>query len=98
MRYTILMKVLVLYRPNSEFAREVEEFIQGLQTQHNVDERHLQVLDVDSREGAATASLYDVMNQPTILIINDDGGYVKHWEGSALPLMQEVASYTFDYQ
>ena len=92
------MKVLVLYRPNSEFAREVEEFVKGLQTVHNVDEHHLQVFDIDSREGAATASLYDVMDQPTILVINNDGAYVKHWAGNALPLMEEVASYTFDYQ
>jgi hypothetical protein len=54
------MKVLVLYRPNSELARQVEEFIHDLQTRHNVDERHLEILDYDSREGAATASLYDV--------------------------------------
>ena len=92
------MKVLVLYRPNSEFARSIEEFVHGLQTLHNVDERHLQVLDFDSREGAATASLYDVMGQPTILVIGDDGSYVKHWEGGDLPLMEEVAGYTLSYQ
>lgn len=94
----VLMKVLILYRPNSEFAREVEEFVQGLQKQHNVDERHLQVLDFDSREGSATASMYDVMTQPTILVIGDDGGYIKHWEGSNLPLIEEVAGYTLSYQ
>jgi hypothetical protein len=92
------MKVVVLYRPNSEYARQVEEFVRGLQTQHNVDERHLQVLDYDSREGAATASLYDVMSQPSILVIGDDGGYVKSWAGGNLPLMEEVAGYTFSYQ
>lgn len=90
--------MLVLYRPNSEFARQVEGFIRDLQMQHNVDERHLQVLDFDSREGAATASLYDVMSQPSILVINDDGGYVKHWEGGSLPLLSEVAGYLLSYQ
>jgi len=92
------MKVLILYRPNSEFARMVEEFVKGLQAHHNVDERHLQILDFDSREGAATASLYDVMCQPTILVVGDDGSYVKHWEGSNLPLIDEVAGYAFSYQ
>jgi len=92
------MKVVVLYRPNSEFARAVEEFVHDLQTQHNVDERHLQVLDYDSRDGAATASLYDLMSQPAILVVGDDGGYVKHWEGSNLPLMDEVVGYTLSYQ
>jgi hypothetical protein len=92
------MKVLVLYRPNSEFARQVEEFIHDLQTRHNVDERHLEVLDFDSREGSATASLYDVMVQPSILIVADDGGFVKSWQGNELPLLDEVASYTLSYQ
>ena len=92
------MKVLVLYRPNSEFARQVEEFVQGLQVRHHIDERHLQILDYDSREGAATASMYDVYSQPVVLIIGDDGTYIKHWEGSALPMLSEVASYTFDFR
>jgi hypothetical protein len=92
------MKVLVLYRPNSEFARQVEEFIQGLQMGHGLDERQLQVLDYDSRDGAATASLYDVMTQPSVLVIADDGAYVKGWEGSQLPLLEEVVGYTLSYR
>jgi hypothetical protein len=92
------MKVLVLYRPNSELARQVEEFIHDLQTRHNVDERHLEILDYDSREGAATASLYDVMAQPSILVVGDDGGFVKSWQGNELPLLDEVAGYTLSYQ
>jgi hypothetical protein len=92
------MKVLVLYRPNSEFARQVEEFVHDLQERHNVDERHLEVLDYDSREGSATASLYDVMAQPSIVVVGDDGAYVKSWQGTELPLLEEVAGYTVSYQ
>jgi len=92
------MKVLVLYRPNSEFARGVENFVRDLQTQHNVDERHLEVLDYDTRDGSSTASLYDIMAQPAILVVNDDGSYVKQWTGSDLPLVEEVAGYVFSYQ
>jgi hypothetical protein len=92
------MKVLVIYRPNSEFARQVEEFIHDLQTRHNVDERHLEILDYDSREGSAMASLYDVMTQPSILVIADDGGFVKSWQGGELPLLDEVAGYALSYQ
>jgi len=91
------MKVVALYRPNSEFARQVEEFVRDMQRQHGVDERHIEMLDYDSREGAAMASLYDVMTQPTILVIGDDGSYVKSWQGTNLPLMQEVAGYVFSY-
>jgi hypothetical protein len=92
------MKVLVLYRPNSEFARRVEEFVHDLREVHNVDERHLEVLDYDSREGAATASMYDVMTQPSIVVTDDAGTYVKSWVGEQLPLLEEVAGYTLSYQ
>jgi hypothetical protein len=89
------MKVVVLYRPNSEFSHRVEEFVHELQTRHDLDERHLQLLDYDSREGGAIASVYDIMTQPAVLVTGDDGGYIKHWQGPELPGLQEVASYTF---
>lgn len=90
------MKLLVLYRPRSEIARLVEEFLRELRQTHDLDNRRLEILDYDSREGSATASIYDIMAQPAFLIVHDDGSYVKHWEGSALPLQDEVASYIYD--
>ncbi|HSX04980.1 MAG TPA: hypothetical protein VLF69_00745 [Candidatus Saccharimonadales bacterium] len=91
------MKLLVLYRPNSEFARTVEEFIQTLRVQQNIDERQLEILDFDSREGSATASLYDIIAQPGFVVVGDDGGFIKSWQGNELPLAEEVASYTLSY-
>jgi hypothetical protein len=85
------MKVLVLYRPNSEHGRLIEEFIHDFQRRHE-DER-LEVLNIDTRDGSATASLYDVMQYPAILVLQDDGYVQKLWEGERLPLMDEVASY-----
>jgi len=92
------MKLLVLYRLNSESARQVEGFVRELQTQHNVDSHHIEVLDFDSREGSATASLYDLMSQPAILVTSDEGGYIKDWQGPDLPLVSEVAGYVIQYQ
>jgi hypothetical protein len=85
------MKVLVLYRPNSEHGRLVEEFIHNFQTRHR-DER-LEVLNIDTRDGSATASLYDVMQYPAILVLQTDGYVQKIWEGDQLPLMDEVVAY-----
>lgn len=90
--------MVVLYRPNSEFSRGVENFVKDLQTRHDLDEQHLQVLDYDSRDGQATASIYDIMAQPAVLVIGPDGGYVKHWQGPDLPGLEEIASYTFSLQ
>lgn len=88
------MRVLVLYRPNSEHGRSVEEFIREYQARHEVGK--LEVLNVDSREGGATATLYDVMQYPALVVTRDDGSELKRWEGETLPLMDELAYYTFN--
>ncbi len=87
------MKLLVLYRPNSEYARAIETFVHDLQTQHNLPPNQLQVMDFDSREAVAMVSMYDVTSQPTLLVTDDNGAYIKHWEGSQLPLTSEVLGY-----
>jgi hypothetical protein len=85
------MKVLVLYRPNSEHGRVTEEFIHDFQRRHQ-DER-LEALNLDTREGSSMASLYDVMQYPAILVVQDDGYVQRIWQGEVLPLMDEVAAY-----
>jgi hypothetical protein len=88
--------VLILYRPNSEYARKVEDFIRDYKNRH--EEGRLEVLDIDSRDGAATATLYGIMQYPAILALRNDGSVLKYWEGDALPLMDEVAYYTFNQE
>lgn len=88
-----LMKVLILYRPRSEHGRTVEDFVRDFKTSHN--DGRLEVLNIDSREGSAMASLYDIMQYPAVLALRDDGSVLKSWEGDTLPVMNEVAYYTF---
>jgi hypothetical protein len=85
------MKVLVLYRPNTEHGRLTEEFIHDYQSRH-MDSK-LEVLSLDTREGDATATLYDVVEYPAILILQDNGYIQKMWQGAALPRLDDVASY-----
>jgi hypothetical protein len=53
----------------------------------------LEVLNIDTREGSATATLYDIMQYPAILVLHTDGYVQKIWQGDSLPLMDEVAAY-----
>lgn len=89
------MKLLVLYRPNSEYSRTVEEFIRDFKYQHEADANKIAVVDIDTRDGSATASLYDIMQNPAILALADDGSLLKSWIGQDLPMMEEVASYVY---
>jgi 3-deoxy-D-manno-octulosonic acid (KDO) 8-phosphate synthase len=85
------MRILILYRPNSEHGRLIEEFIHDFQSRH--ESTHLEVLSIDTREGNAIATLYDVMQYPAILVTQNDGSVQKAWQGDSLPLMDEIAAY-----
>jgi len=90
-----VMKVLILYRPDSEFAREVETYAQDLKRVHGDALGRIDLVSVNSRDGASTASLYDIMEYPSILVLADDGSLVNNWNGTPLPLMDEIAGYAF---
>jgi hypothetical protein len=89
-----MVKLLILYRPDSEHSTLVESFVRDFQRQYEIG-RKIELVSLNTRDGAATASLYDVMAYPAILILADDGAVINFWQGQPLPLMSEVAGYTY---
>jgi len=92
------MKLVVIYRPDSEFSRAVETFIGDFRRLHAGPGKRIEVLNADTRDGMATMSLYDIMQQPALMVMTDDGQMSKYWVGEQLPLMDEVASYFYTSQ
>jgi hypothetical protein len=86
------VRLLILYRPNSEHSTYIEEFAHDFQSRHDIGKK-LELISLNTRDGAATASLYDIMAYPAILVLADDGSVLNAWEGDTLPLMDEVAGY-----
>jgi hypothetical protein len=86
------MKLLIFYRPNSEHARNVETFMHDFRDQYPMDAK-IEIMDLDTRDGAAMATLYDVLQYPALLATTDEGVLVRSWEGQMLPLMRDVAAY-----
>jgi len=86
------MKLLVLYRPDSEHASRTESFLREF-SQRYPDINRIDVLDLNTRDGAATASIYDVMQYPALIAATDDGIAQQVWQGDMLPLMSDVSSY-----
>lgn len=93
--YSGNMKLLILYRPESEQATLVETFVRDLQRQHDLGSR-LELLSLNTREGASMAALYDIMTYPAILALANDGSVLNIWQGSELPLIDEVLGYTYE--
>ena len=84
------MKVAVLYRSKSEQERKVLEFEHDY---NRLTGRQLSLVDINTQEGWALATLYDVVQYPAVLAMSDDGKLVQMWQGDNLPLMNDVAFY-----
>lgn len=86
------MKVLILYRPESEHSTTVETFVRDFEHRHNPG-NSIELVSVNTRDGSATASLYDIWSFPAIIVVAEDGKMMNMWQGQPLPLMDEVAGY-----
>lgn len=85
------MRIVILYRPRSEHSRQVEEFIHDFTREH--PDQKLEVLDVDTRDGSNLATLYEVMQYPALLVLENDGHVSRSWIGQ-FPLMSEIVYYS----
>jgi len=85
------MKLVVFYRPNSEHARQVEEFVHDFV--HGNPERKVDLIDVDTPYGVSQCELYDIVSYPAILAKREDGSILKSWTEGTLPLMDELSYY-----
>jgi hypothetical protein len=90
------MVLVALYRKNSEQERPIIEFIEMLRRRY--PGKPVVELDIDTRDGAAEASLYGVMQYPALLVRSLDGHVQGMWEGVPLPLIDEVAGLMLEQQ
>lgn len=84
------MKVLILYRPNSEHDTAVQGFLREYKARTN---RDIELISLDTPEGADRAKVYGIVEYPAILAMGDDGQLQKAWQGDTLPLIDEVSYY-----
>jgi hypothetical protein len=83
------MRLVAIYRQKSDHARIVYEFIETLRRRY--PDKHVEELEIDSREGAAEAILYGVVQYPALIATSMDGRVLGVWEGVPLPMIDEVA-------
>jgi len=82
---------MVIYRPSSEHGRMVDSFIREFQSRY--PQVRIETLNIDSRDGIATATLYDIVQYPAIMVLQDNGFAQNIWQGEQLPLMDEIFAY-----
>jgi hypothetical protein len=84
------MKISILYHPDSEFARSVEEYATIFERERGTK---IDLVSLETVEGAEMAKLYDIVRYPAVLAIADNGQIQKAWQGEMLPIKDEVAGY-----
>lgn len=84
------MKVVVIYKKESDHAREVLDYLRDFtrQTSHE-----LETMDPDTPDGADFCRAYDIVEYPTMVALSDNGSLQNMWRGRPLPTISEVSYY-----
>jgi hypothetical protein len=85
------MKLIVLYKPRSEHARSLEEYLTDFHTIYPSVE--VEQLDAESVEGINKSIVYDILDFPALIATANDGSVINMWIGQMLPQKQEVIGY-----
>lgn len=84
------MRVVVVYKQQTDATRPVEDFIFDFKRQTG---HELELLDPESPAGVSFCESYDILEYPTIIAIADDGQVQNQWNGLPLPTISEVSYY-----
>jgi hypothetical protein len=84
------MKAVVIYKIESDHAREVIDYLRDFarQTGHE-----LETIDPDTEAGIEFCRVYDIVEYPSIVALSDDGVLQNLWRGRPLPTISEVSYY-----
>jgi hypothetical protein len=84
------MRVVIIYKNESEHARAVLDFLRDFQAQTG---HVLSTLDPESKEGEQFCRAYDIVEYPTVIALSDDSLMQNTWSGLPLPTISEVSYY-----
>lgn len=84
------MKVVCVWRDNTEYAREVSNWIRDFE--HHTGSK-IESLDPDTIDGEAFARAHDIVEYPTIIAVDDRGSELNKWRGRPLPSFDQVSYY-----
>ena len=84
------MRIVVVYKEFSDYAREVEEWIHEFEHRSG---RDVEKLNPESPEGEGFCVARDIVQYPTVAVVDDDGKTYGVWTGTPLPMIDEVMGY-----
>lgn len=85
-----IVRILVIYKDNTDHARDVLTFLHDFEHQTG---HQLEVLDPETPEGVHICQTYDILRFPTIIATSDSGELQNQWIGLPLPTISELSFY-----
>ena len=82
------MKLVILYRPNSEHSTLIESFSERLL--NAMPEASVENVDIDSQEGVSLLEAYGIVQFPALLVLAENGLLINSWLGDLLPPLELV--------
>ena len=81
------MKAVIVWRRESDYGREVEEWLREFERRTG---RELTSLNPDEGDGESFCRAYDIVEYPTIVVADENGAPLAMWRGQNLPTFDEV--------
>ncbi|PLS81964.1 hypothetical protein CYG49_00375 [Candidatus Saccharibacteria bacterium] len=85
------MKTVVVFKEESDHARPVLDFLRDFERQTG---RKLDIINPETRDGAAFCEAHDIVQYPTLVATDDSGMHLQTWAGLPLPTISEVSYYS----
>lgn len=80
----------MVYKVESDHARAVMTFLDDFTRQTG---KTIDVVDPETPAGAQTCSVYDIVEYPSVVALDDNGVLQNIWRGLPLPTISEVSYY-----
>lgn len=85
------MKIVAVFKEFSDHGREVLDWIRDFEERAGVE---VEKLEPESKEGEAFCRARDIVEYPTIAVVNEsDGKTYEMWSGRPLPSIDNVEFY-----
>ena len=84
------MRAVIVWKDNTDYSREVIDWLDEFKRRTG---KEIETVDPDSIEGGSFAKVYDVVEYPTILGLDNEGKVLASWRGTPMPRIDEVSYY-----
>jgi len=82
------MRIICIYKDNEEYTRTVTDWLEDFRRQTG---REIETMNPD--ENTTFCEAYDIVEFPTIIVLDNSGSVIASWRGSMMPLKNEVLYY-----